>query len=91
VSVAITKDVFTPDYIRSVLKNLGNFHFQMGGDHALYYAMHLGDLERFLIDLNRRGFPQVRFSDSRCWLGLGASMDGSASFDGFAHAAVGCD
>ena len=30
-------------------------------------------------------------SDSRCWLGEEASMDGSASFDGFADAAVGGD
>jgi hypothetical protein len=48
-------------------------------------------LERFLTDLNRRGFPEGRFSDSRCWLGLEASMDGSASFDGFALAASGRD
>jgi CubicO group peptidase (beta-lactamase class C family) len=43
VSVAITKDVFTPEFIRSARENWGNFHFQMGGDHALYYAMHLGE------------------------------------------------
>ncbi len=43
VSVAITKDVFTPEFIRNARKNWGNFHFQMGGDHALYYAMHLGE------------------------------------------------
>jgi CubicO group peptidase (beta-lactamase class C family) len=41
VSVAITKDAFTPDFIRSARKKWSNFHFQMAGDHALYYAMHL--------------------------------------------------
>jgi hypothetical protein len=30
-------------------------------------------LERDLLDLNRRGFPKERESDSRCWLGLEAS------------------
>jgi CubicO group peptidase (beta-lactamase class C family) len=43
VSVAITKDVFTPEFIRSARENWSNFHFQMGGDHALYYAMHLSE------------------------------------------------
>ena len=41
VSAAITKDVFTPEFIRGARENFNNFHFQMGGDHALYYAMHL--------------------------------------------------
>ena len=41
VSAAITKNVFTPEFIRSARKNWSNFHFQMAGDHALYYAMHL--------------------------------------------------
>jgi hypothetical protein len=29
-------------------------------------------------------FPGIGFSDSRCWLGLGASIDGKTLFDGFA-------
>ena len=41
VSAAITKDVFTPEWVRTARANWNNFHFQMGGDHALYYAMHL--------------------------------------------------
>ena len=41
VSAAITKDAFTPGFIRSARDNFNNFHFQMGGDHALYYALHL--------------------------------------------------
>lgn len=41
VSAAITKDVFTPEYVSNARKSWNNFHFQMGGDHALYYAMHL--------------------------------------------------
>src|ERR1051325_666321 len=33
--------------------------------------------------LNRcGGFPGDGFSDSRCWLGLGASIDGETLFDG---------
>ena len=45
VSAAITKAAFTPEFIRSARENFSNFHFQMGGDHALYYAMHL---EKFM-------------------------------------------
>ncbi|MBE0639370.1 MAG: beta-lactamase family protein [Bacteroidales bacterium] len=41
VGEAITKDVFTPEWIDKARKSWDNFHFQMGGDHALYYAMHL--------------------------------------------------
>src|SRR5712691_1457205 len=29
----------------------------------------------------KRGFPLVGFSDSRCWLGLGASIDGETLFE----------
>ena len=29
-------------------------------------------------------FPGIGFSDSRCWLGLGAGIDGETLFDGFA-------
>ena len=39
-------------------------------------------LERDPCRLNRgRGFPRIGFSDSRCWLGLGASIDGKTLFD----------
>ena len=41
VGEAITKTVFTPEYVDKARKSWNNFHFQMGGDHALYYAMHL--------------------------------------------------
>jgi hypothetical protein len=45
-----------------------------------------GNLERDPGRLNRwRGFPARVFSDSRCWLGLGASIDGKTLFDGFAR------
>src|SRR6202521_6317676 len=30
----------------------------------------------------KRGFPEAEFSDSRCWLGLGASIDGKTLFTG---------
>lgn len=43
VSVAASKEAFTPEFIRTARANWGNFHFQMGGDHALYYAMHLDE------------------------------------------------
>ena len=43
VSAAITKDAFTPEFIRTARDNFNNFHFQMGGDHALYYAMHIAE------------------------------------------------
>jgi CubicO group peptidase (beta-lactamase class C family) len=41
VGEAITKTVFTPEYVAKARKSWNNFHFQMGGDHALYYSMHL--------------------------------------------------
>ena len=43
-----------------------------------------GALEQILIDMNRGGFPWARESDSPYWLGMEASMDGSATFDGSA-------
>src|SRR5215475_2825091 len=43
-------------------------------------------LEHDLLWLNRRGFPKGRESDSRCWLGLEASMDGASLFFGPARA-----
>jgi hypothetical protein len=40
-------------------------------------------LERDRVWLNRReGFPRLGISDSRCWLGLGASIDGETLFEG---------
>ena len=41
VSAAINKEVFTPEFVRGARDKFNNFHFQMGGDHALYYSMHL--------------------------------------------------
>jgi hypothetical protein len=49
------------------------------------------NLERFLIDLNRGGFPLWWKSDSKCWLGLEAGMNGQTAFDGFTVARSGCD
>ena len=41
------------------------------------------DLEHYRAWLNRRrGFPRIGISDSRCWLGLGASIDGETLFTG---------
>lgn len=48
-------------------------------------------LERFLIDLNRGGFPLSCKSDSKCGLGMEAGMNGQAAFDGFTVAHSGCD
>ena len=35
------------------------------------------------------GFPRRGFSDSRCWLGLGASIDGETLFTRFARSGCG--
>jgi hypothetical protein len=48
-------------------------------------------LERITSDMNREGFHWAHESDSACWLEMEASMDGSATFDGFAQSAsCGC-
>ena len=44
----------------------------------------IATLEQIPIDMNRGGFPWARESDSPYWLGMEASMDGSATFDGSA-------
>ncbi|AIL73353.1 serine hydrolase domain-containing protein [Vibrio vulnificus] len=41
VKAAATKEAFTPAFVKEAREHFNNFHFQMGGDHALYYGLHL--------------------------------------------------
>ena len=34
---------FTPAFVDSARENFNNFHWQMGGDHSVYYNMHMGE------------------------------------------------
>lgn len=43
VSAQVSKEVFTPKWVRTTQKNLNSFHFQMGGDHALCCVTHLNE------------------------------------------------
>jgi len=42
--VSVAKAPFDPVFIRQARTAFNNFHFQMGGDHALYYGLHLDNL-----------------------------------------------
>lgn len=39
---------FTPEFVESARENFNNFHWQMGGDHSVYYNMHMGSFFRLL-------------------------------------------
>ncbi|OEE87900.1 serine hydrolase, partial [Enterovibrio norvegicus FF-162] len=41
--VQAAKGAFSPEFIDAARQNLSNFHWQMGGDHALYYNMHMSE------------------------------------------------
>lgn len=41
--VSAAKDGFTADFVAEARKYFDNFHYQMGGDHALYYNLHLSE------------------------------------------------
>ncbi|WP_060587100.1 serine hydrolase domain-containing protein [Aeromonas schubertii] len=42
--VSAAKHPFSPEFIRSARAAFNNFHFQMGGDHALYYGLNLDNM-----------------------------------------------
>ncbi|QBY05235.1 class A beta-lactamase-related serine hydrolase [Thalassotalea sp. HSM 43] len=42
-SVEAAKHAYTPEFIDAARANFSNFHWQMGGDHALYYNMHMNE------------------------------------------------
>lgn len=37
------KEPFTPEFVDAARANFNNFHWQMGGDHTLYYNMHMSE------------------------------------------------
>lgn len=42
--VSVAKEPFALDFAQDAQKKFGNFHYQLGGDHALYYNMHLSEV-----------------------------------------------
>ena len=34
---------FTPSFVASARENFNNFHWQMGGDHSVYYNLHMSE------------------------------------------------
>ena len=57
---------FTPDFVDSARENFNNFHWQMGGDHSLYYNMHMSEfLPTALAAPNAEYKPLVKNIDSR--------------------------
>ncbi len=44
VSVAKDKEPFTAEFVNKAIDSFDNMHWQMGGDHALYYNMHLSEV-----------------------------------------------
>ena len=41
--VSAAKEGFTADFVAEARKYFDNFHYQMGGDHALYYNLRLSE------------------------------------------------
>ncbi len=41
--VETARDSFTPEFVNKARENFNNFHWQMGGDHALYYNMYMNE------------------------------------------------
>jgi CubicO group peptidase (beta-lactamase class C family) len=41
--VSAAKSDFSTDFVTSARENFNNFHYQMGGDHALYYNLRLSE------------------------------------------------
>ncbi|MDK9735939.1 serine hydrolase [Vibrio sp. D404a] len=42
-TVDATKDPFTPEFVDAARASFGNWHWQMGGDHALYYNANMNE------------------------------------------------
>ncbi|MEZ9330896.1 serine hydrolase domain-containing protein [Vibrio breoganii] len=43
IPVKAAKQTFEPEFISAARKEFNNFHWQMGGDHSLYYNMHMSE------------------------------------------------
>jgi hypothetical protein len=42
--ISSAKSPFPLDFVQDARKRFGNFHYQLGGDHALYYNLHLSEV-----------------------------------------------
>lgn len=57
---------FTPGFVDSARENFNNFHWQMGGDHSVYYNMHMSEfMPTALAAPNAEYKPLVKNIDSR--------------------------
>ena len=57
---------FTPSFVDSARENFNNLHWQMGGDHSVYYNMHMSEfMPTALADPNAEYKPLVTNIDSR--------------------------
>ena len=42
--VKAAKEAFTPDFVKSARQSFDNMHWQMAGDHSLYYNLHMSEM-----------------------------------------------
>jgi len=42
--VSSAKSPFSLEFVQDARKRFDNFHYQLGGDHALYYNLHMGEM-----------------------------------------------
>ncbi|MGC9459775.1 serine hydrolase domain-containing protein [Vibrio genomosp. F10] len=59
--VEAAKGTYTNEFVASARENFNNFHWQMGGDHALYYSMNAEEfLPSTLVSPNEEYKPLVK-------------------------------
>ncbi|PMH37535.1 serine hydrolase [Vibrio sp. 10N.286.49.B3] len=59
--VSIAKESFSVEFVESARENFDNFHWQMGGDHAVYYSMKAEEfLPSTLVSPNEEYKPLVK-------------------------------
>jgi hypothetical protein len=73
--VSSAKSSFPLDFAKDARKSFGNFHYQLGGDHALYYNLHLSEVLHTAI---RRG---AKYEGQKADFGESPLMN-SYQFDG---------
>jgi len=54
--VSSAKSPFPLEFARDAQKRFENFHYQLGGDHALYYNLHLSELLRTAVSKPNRSY-----------------------------------
>ena len=60
--VSAAKDGFSTEFVNEARKYFNNFHYQMGGDHALYYNLRLSEFLPTAVAARetRRAEPEAR-------------------------------